>query len=161
MKTVDQVIIRFRRHYPGCDATTALDLFQTAYRRLLDKAEFRVADFNLDVIAGVREYPWPEAGLRCYGVTWYNSATSWRALRPTSEDELRDRCPTWKDGKQLGATIAVSGVTTGPPAVVSTSVPHGLLASNDGTELNAIYAQGFGAIAPGRYYAKVTGYSTM
>lgn len=32
------------RHYPGCDATTAMQLFQTAYKRLLDKAAFRTAD---------------------------------------------------------------------------------------------------------------------
>src|SRR5687767_13569801 len=98
MKTVDQVITRFRRHYPGCDATTALDLFQTAYKRLLDKAQFRVADVQLNsIVAGTREYDWAEADLRVYGVTWYSSASSFWALRPSSEDQLRDREGAWKE----------------------------------------------------------------
>lgn len=103
MKTVDQVITRFRRHYPGCDATTALDLFQTAYKRLLDKAQFRTADVAIPtIVAGTREYTWPEADLRVYGVTWYRGATDCQALLPTSEDALRDRDPAWKDSAANG-----------------------------------------------------------
>lgn len=103
MKTVDQVITRFRRHYPGCDSNTALDLFQTAYKRLLDKAQFRMADVPLAaIVAGTREYDWAEADLRVYGVTWYQSATSYWPLKPTSEDQLRDRDPTWKESASTG-----------------------------------------------------------
>src|ERR1044072_7970736 len=103
MKTVDQVITRFRRHYPGCDATTALDLFQTAYKRLLDKAQFRVGDVHLSaIVAGTREYDWAEADLRVYGVTWYQSASDYWALRPTSEDQLRDRDAAWKESTSTG-----------------------------------------------------------
>src|SRR4051812_44595171 len=103
MKTVTDVIIRFRRHYPGCDATTALDLFQTAYRRLLDKAQFRITDVTFSaIVSGTREYTWGEADLRVYGVTWYKTATSYWALRPTSEDELRDRDPAWKESTSTG-----------------------------------------------------------
>ncbi|HVT12813.1 MAG TPA: hypothetical protein VHE55_11145 [Fimbriimonadaceae bacterium] len=120
MKTVDQVITRFRRHYPGCDAATALDLFQTAYKRLLDKAEFRTADVTLSsIVAGQREYDWAEADLRVYGVTWFTSADSFRALRPTSEDALRDRDPAWKESTSTGDPCAfylaagTSGVVIG------------------------------------------------
>lgn len=103
MKTVDQVITRFRRHYPGCDAATALDLFQTAYKRLLDRAEFRTTDVTFSsIVAGQREYDWAEADLRVYGVTWYKSATSFWALRPTSEDALRDCDPAWKESTSTG-----------------------------------------------------------
>ena len=103
MKTVDQVIARFRRHYPGCDATTALELFQTAYKRLLDKAQFRTAEVTLNsIVAGTREYDWSEPDLRVYGVTWFKDASSFRALRPTSEDELRDRDSSWKERSSTG-----------------------------------------------------------
>jgi|SRR5579862_1627776 len=103
MKTVDQVITRFRRHYPGCDATTALDLFQTAYKRLLDKAQFRTTDVTFAAIdAGTREYAWAEGDLRVYGVTWFKDATSFWALQPTSEDALRDRDADWKQSASTG-----------------------------------------------------------
>jgi hypothetical protein len=97
MKTVDQVISRFRRHYPGCDYTTALDLFQTAFKRLLDRAEFRTSDVTFNsIVADQREYAWAEADLRCYGVTWYKSASDFRPLLPTSQDQLRDRDGVWE-----------------------------------------------------------------
>lgn len=103
MKTVDQVITRFRRHYPGCDATTALDLFQTAYKRLLDKAQIRTTDVTIAaIVARTREYDWAEADLRVYGVTWFKDATSYWALRPASEDQLRDRDPAWKESAATG-----------------------------------------------------------
>jgi hypothetical protein len=108
MKTVNEVITRFRRHYPGCDSTTALDLFQTAYRRLLDKAQFRMADVEFaSIVAGTREYTWAEDDLRVYAVTWYESATSFWPLRPTSEDELRDRDPAWKESTNTGDPAAI------------------------------------------------------
>lgn len=103
MKTVDQVITRFRRHYPGCDATTALDLFQTSYKRLLDRAQFRTTDVTFNaIVSGTREYDWAEADLRVYGVTWYKSAAEYWALKPTSEDQLRDRDPAWSDSTASG-----------------------------------------------------------
>jgi hypothetical protein len=107
MKTVNEVITRFRRHYPGCDSTTALDLFQTAYRRLLDKAQFRMADVEFaSIVSGTREYAWSEDDLRVYAVTWYKSATSFWPLRPTSEDELRDQGPAWKESTATGEPTA-------------------------------------------------------
>src|SRR4051794_31385140 len=107
MKTVTDVITRFRRHYPGCDATTALDLFQTAYRRLLDKAQFRIVDVTKNaIVAGTREYDWAETDLRVYGVTWYRTATDYWPLRPTSEDELRDANPAWKESTATGNPAA-------------------------------------------------------
>jgi hypothetical protein len=116
MKTVDQIISRFRRHYPGCDAATALDLFQTAYKRLLDKAQFRTSDATYSsIVAGTREYAWAEADLRVYCVTWYKDASSFWALRPSSEDELRDRDGAWKESAATGdpAAFYVAARTTG------------------------------------------------
>ncbi len=103
MKTVDQVITRFRRHYPACDATTALDLLQTAYKRLLDKARIRVAEVTFSsIVDGTREYTWAEADLRVYSVTWYKSATDFWPLVPVSEDQLTDRNPSWKNATDEG-----------------------------------------------------------
>lgn len=160
MKTVDQVITRFRRHYPGCDATTALDLFQTAYRRMLDKAKFRATDVTFgSIVAGQREYDWAESDLRCYGVTWYANATSFRPLRPTSEDALQWRDPDWKDEKQLGTAVSILSDTAASPTVVTSAAAHGFLAANDGTLANQVFVHGLGGITDGYYFAKVTGYS--
>jgi hypothetical protein len=132
MKTVDQIITRFRRHYPGCDATTALDLFQTAYKRLLDKAQFRTADVTFSsIVSGTREYAWAEADLRVYGVTWCKDASSFWALTPSSEDELRDRDPAWKESASSGDPTAFylaarsSGVVLGFDVTPGTTTSGG------------------------------------
>src|SRR4051812_3996196 len=103
MKTVDQVISRFRRYFSDCDTTTALDLFQTALKRIYDKAQLRQKDVAFtSIVAGTREYDWAEGDLKCYGVTWYNSATDFFALFPASTDELDDINPAWRESTESG-----------------------------------------------------------
>jgi len=103
MKSVLEVVSRFRRHCKGCPASTAMDLFNTAYKRLLDKAQLRITDVTFSsIVDGTREYDWAEADLRCWGVTWYKSATDFWELTPTSEDALRDPDGAWKERTDEG-----------------------------------------------------------
>lgn len=103
MKTVTQIVAKAKRHAPGAEDATLLDWLQTAYKRLLTKAQFRTTDVTLSsIVDGTREYTWAEADVRCWGVTWYKSATDFWPLTATSEDELRDENEAWKEATDEG-----------------------------------------------------------
>jgi len=158
MQTVSGVLATFARHFPGAGSTVQSELFARSYKRLLDLAELRTTDVNLtSFVAGTREYAWAEADLMCYGVTWYLSQTSWRSLLPTSEANLRDVNPSWKDETQKQAALTVTAATAASPTVLS--VTHGLSSTNDGTITNQVYVHSIGGVTDGWYFAKITGYS--
>lgn len=124
-------------------------------------AEFRTQDVTFgSIVAGQREYDWSEQDLICFGATWFDSQTSAFPLWPTSESNLRDTDPAWKDWKTLQAGIDISAATAATPTVITTASVHGLLAANDGTRTNQVFIHDVGGVDDGYYFAKITGYST-
>lgn len=103
MKTKSQTISKFVDRYPGATVPAKQqDLFDTAYRRLMDRAEFRTNDVPfMNIVAGTAEYPWAETSLRGYNGTWWIDANTPIPMKLTSEDGLRDQQADWKEQDSL------------------------------------------------------------
>jgi hypothetical protein len=148
MVTKQGCLTQFIRKYPGATSLVAIqqEFFDRAIRALLDKAEFRQNSVTLgSIVAGTYEYSWPEASLKAYQGSWFDSATSWWGLTLTSEANLRDLDPAWPASIRNGSprkfyiSARSSGLVIGfdqnPTVATVNGFPYALIQTEDNASL--------------------------
>jgi len=86
--TVDQIVSKFRRKFPECDAATALGFFQDAHRRILTRVQVRNNVQYIALVAGTREYALDASVFKVHSAYLEQSAEASVPLRERSTDEL-------------------------------------------------------------------------
>jgi hypothetical protein len=89
--TVAKLISLARRHFDTFDDAEALTYAQAVHNKILRLIRVKPdEDVDISVTAGVNSYTLDANQLisRIWNATWYDSATSFRPLRPRSVDEL-------------------------------------------------------------------------
>jgi hypothetical protein len=94
--TVTQVLAKFARHYPECGSTRAGEVFADAHREINIRLRLRETVVSVNLTDGTQEYDLAATYQLIQSVVYYESATSYWVLEPTSIDHLDVLDPTWR-----------------------------------------------------------------
>lgn len=95
--TAADVLLTFATYYPDCAGTTPQSLFNTANREILDRANLRLTQVTINLVAGTREYDLVGTNLRVQTANYIQASGDWYALLSTSTDWLDFNLPGWRN----------------------------------------------------------------